>query len=323
VSDRPAEAGFSEESAHARVEQVPLGHLSIELGHLYMEDFAAGPEQLRRHFREVAPWVAAARRRMADRLGPGRTPRISTCFLIDDYFTQFSSPDVVIADLVAAAAESNLDIDYVARESGCAVADEVPVADLVLDRLVAEPPPGASGLRPNPQETGWLYNSDRLPGETAPPAMSGPQRWAPPTENGRNRHSIVVAVEIYSTVNGKRQWSCPYLAAVWQLLRLGMLRQNGRPVAVPEIAGERYPREWKRMPAVLQLKPKAPPFSAYRTTSVLASRFLNIEAAVRVVLSQFAADEAVQRLVAERAAGERIDLDADLLRRIGYVFPDS
>ena len=319
MSGRPAEAAFVEVSALPRVERVPLSHLSIELGHLYIEDFAAGPEQLRRHFREVAPWAAAARQQLADRLGPAR-PRVSTCFLIDDYFSTFADgPDKVIEELRSAAAEYDLTIDYVARESACATARDVPLAELVLDRIVADPPPGTGGLRPNPQESGWLYNSDRLPGESPPPAMSGLPEWTEPTENAKNRHSIVVAVEIFSETNGERLWSCPYLAAVWQLLRLGVLRHDGRPVAVPELAGESLPREWAQVPPVLQLNPKAAPFSAYRTLSVLAARFLKIEAAVQVVLSQVATDEEVQRQVAERAARDKFPLADDLLGRIEYV----
>jgi hypothetical protein len=55
----------------------------------------------------------------------------------------------VIGDLVAAAAEAGLEIDYVARESGCAVADGIDVATLVRQHLVAEPPEGttAAGRR--------------------------------------------------------------------------------------------------------------------------------------------------------------------------------
>ena len=53
---------FTEESATPRVRSVALSHLSIELGHLYMDDFKAGPQRLRGHFRRVAPWVRTAPR---------------------------------------------------------------------------------------------------------------------------------------------------------------------------------------------------------------------------------------------------------------------
>ncbi|WP_229073782.1 SCO2522 family protein [Actinoplanes sp. DH11] len=313
-------AHFTERSAQPRVEQLPLSHLSIELGHLYKEDFAAGIEQLRKHFAGVRPWAAAARERLGDSLPPGRPQRVSTCFLIDDYFDEFSSPDEVITDLVEAAGASGLTIDYVAREAGCAVAGDVRPAELVLDRLVADPPPGTDGLWPPPQESGWLTNGDRPPGSSAAPAMSSEHGFRPPTENAKNRHSIFLAVEIFSATGTGRQWSCPYLASVWQLLRLGMLRHDGRPVAPPQPRGDRLPRTWAEMPAVLRLNPQAHPFSAYRTTSVLARRFQNIEAAVGVVLSQVAADEEVQAQVRTRATGEGITLPDDLVQRIAYVF---
>ncbi|MBB2941676.1 hypothetical protein FB565_001380 [Actinoplanes lutulentus] len=314
------ETTFQERSAQPRVEQLPLAHVSIELGHLYMEDYAGGIEQLRRHFREVRPWVAAAHDRIAGVLGPGKSPRISTCFLVDDYFTTFSSPDEVIAQLVEAAGDNGLTIDYVAREAGCADAGDVRPAELVLDRLVADPQPGTDGVWPPPQDSGWLTNGDRPPGSSTQPAMSRRLGWQPPTENAKNRHSIFLAVEIFSEEPGGRQWSCPYLASVWQLLRLGMLRYEGRPVAPPQPVGDRLPSSWAEMPAILRLNPHAQPFSAYRTLSMLARRFQNIEAAVGVVLSQVNVDEEVRLQISKRAAGESFALPHDLVQRISYVF---
>ncbi|GLW32468.1 SCO2522 family protein [Actinoplanes regularis] len=315
------EARYEERSAQPRVEQLPLAHLSIELGHLYKEDFAGGIEQFRRHFLQVRPYVAAARERLADVLGPKRTPRVSTCFMIDDYFDTFDDPPAaVIGELVQAAGENDLTIDYIAREAGCARAGEVSPAELILDRLVADPPAGTDGVWPPPQESGWLTNGDRPPGTSSRPAMSSNTGWRPPVENARNRHSIFVAVEIFSEQDGGRLWSCPYLAAVWQLMRLGMLRHHGRPVAPPRQATDDLLASWAEMPAVLQLNAAAEPFTAYRTHSVLARRFLNIETAVGIVLSQVAVDEEVRLQVAKRAAGEGFALPEELVERIAYVF---
>jgi hypothetical protein len=74
------------------------------------------------------------------------------------------------------------------------------------------------------------------------------------------------------------------------------------------------------MPAVLRLNPDAQPFSAYRTLSVLARRFQNIEAAVGVVLSQVAVDEEVRQQIRARADDEGFALPEDLVQRISYVF---
>lgn len=57
TSETDTATTFRERAAERRVEGVALSHRSIELGHLYMEDFAAGPERLAAQFARVAPWA--------------------------------------------------------------------------------------------------------------------------------------------------------------------------------------------------------------------------------------------------------------------------
>jgi hypothetical protein len=314
------DAVFREASAQPRLESLPLSHLSIELGHLYMEDFSAGGERLRRHFADVAAWVETGRQVLAASLG-NRTPRVSTCFLVDDYFTRFSSPAELVPQILDAAGANGLTVDYIARESGCAQADGVPLATLVEARLVADPPPGSNGSRPPPAVTGWLSNGQRSPATAAAEAMNDVQPWSPPSQNAVNRHSIFVDVELWSEVGGDRTWSCAFLAAVWQLLRLGVLRNIGEVVAAPRVwEGTSFPTGWDDLPPVTRVNPTAAPFSAYRTLSVLAPRFLPVEHAVRTILSQVAVDAAVLDEVGERARREKIELPAELVDRIDYVF---
>lgn len=313
------EAEFREVAAEPKVESVSFAHLSIELGHLYMEDFAAGPDFLRRHFRQVAPWVRAARQSCVDELA-GRTARISTCFLVDDYFTRFSTPREIVSQLREAAQEAGLEIDYLARESGCAEADGVPLAQLVEGRLVAEPPPDTNGSRPPAAESGWLCNGERSPAADFGEAMEELRPWTPPLQSAANRHSIFLDVELWDDKDGERTWSCPFLAAVWQLLRLGMLRNDGRRVVTPRTCEGDFPEDWDQLPAVTQLNPRAASFSAYRTVNVLAPRFLPVEHAVRTILSQVAIDSRVARQAAERSAAEQLPLPAELVDRISYLF---
>ncbi|MEY7977941.1 hypothetical protein AB8O53_16675, partial [Streptomyces pilosus] len=82
------EAVFRETTAEPRTQSVPLAHLSLELGHFYMEDFEAGPDHLRRHLARVRPWAEAARAAAADRAG-GTRPRVRTGFHLDDDNTAF------------------------------------------------------------------------------------------------------------------------------------------------------------------------------------------------------------------------------------------
>ncbi|WP_239089477.1 SCO2522 family protein [Sphaerimonospora thailandensis] len=307
-------AMFGEVTAERRIAAAPLSHVSIELGHLYMEDFEAGPDRLRRMFRRVAPWAGAVRSTWEEQV-PGRRARVSTCFLIDDYFSRFSSPAELVPMVLEAAAESDLTIDYLARESACAEP-----AGLVEDRLVDDPPPGANGSRPPVKETGWLCNGMRSSQAGAVQAMGRAQRWAPPAQNAKRGHSIFVDVELWDETGPHRTWSCPFLAAVWQLLRLGLLRDGGRLPLRPELRPQAWPTDWDALSPIVQLGDHAPPFAAYTTMSVLSPRFLPVELAVRTILSQVAVDAEVLEQVAGRSEGEGIRLEEELVDRISYVF---
>jgi hypothetical protein len=310
---------FREETAEPRAESLPLSHVSVELGHLYMEDLAGGPAAIETMFAAVAPWAAAARDPRA--AGCDRPSiRASTCFLIDDYFSRFSSPAEVIPMVVSAAERQGLRIDYLARESACAQAEASSPAELMLARLVTEPVPGTTGSRPPLTETGWLTNGQRSPGTARSEAMARRGPWQPPLESARRRHSVFVDVELWDEREGRRTWSCAMLAAAWQLLRLGLLRDQGRAVAVPQDLAGPLPDSWDELPPVTRLNPAAAAFAAYTTLSALPPRFLPVELAVRTILSQFSGEPAVLAEVRSRAARDRMPLPAELVDRIRYVF---
>ncbi|MBK3626249.1 hypothetical protein JHN59_15630 [Streptomyces sp. MBT49] len=320
---------FRESSADPRTESVPFSHLSLELGHLYMEDFAEGPTRLRRHFAAVRPWVEAARAGLGP-LAPGRRPRISTCFLIDDYFSRLSTPAELIPPLLEAAAEAGLTIDYLARESGCAGSaadgsrhrDRAVLAESVLHRLVESPPPGSNGFRPPVGRTGWLTNGRRTPSQRTSAALDATGVWQPPSETEARGHSVFLDVELWNGPEDGRTWSCAFLAAVWQLVRLGLLRHNGAAVLTPvRWEDGTFPADWDALPPVLRLNPSATPFTAYATCSVLPSRFLPVEHAVRVILDQVHVEAEALAQVAERSAGEGFPVPAGVVDRTSYVFP--
>ncbi|MFE1437371.1 SCO2522 family protein [Streptomyces sp. NPDC058739] len=316
------EPSYRETGAEPRTESVPFSHLSLELGHLYMEDFTEGPDRLRRHFAAVRPWADAARRALDT-----RHPRISTCFLVDDYFSRLATPTELIPPLLTAAEEAGLTIDYLARESGCAAPDPArrggaPLAECVLDRLVESPPPGTTGYRPPVGRTGWLSNGRRSPSRRFTAALDTDDRWRPPAETLARGHSVFMDVELFDRAEDRRTWSCAFLAAVWQLVRLGLLRDSGRAVLtpVPWDTGT-FPDDWDALPPVIRLQPSAQPFTAYGTCSVLPSRFLPVEHAVRVVLDQVQIDPEALAQVARRSAAERHTVPAGVVERISYVFP--
>ena len=110
---------FLESTADFKVESLPLSHVSVEVGHLYMEDFADGESAVQRTFAAAAPWVKTAQTPQA--VGCDKNSvRVSTCFLIDDYFSRFSSPGRGDPDGACRGEREGLQIDYLARESACA-----------------------------------------------------------------------------------------------------------------------------------------------------------------------------------------------------------
>lgn len=310
---------FLESSADLKIESIPLSHVSIELGHLYMEDLAKGETAIRSTFAAVAPWVRAAQSPRA--IGCDKSAvRMSTCFLIDDYFSRFSSPAEVIPMVVSAAQSEGLRIDYLARESACARTRDSRPAELVLGRLVTEPVIGTTGGRPPLTETGWLTNGQRSPSISRGEAMTKPTAWQPPRESARRRHSIFVDIELWDDHEGRRTWSCAMLAAVWQLTRLGLLRDHGRPVLVPQDWTGSWPDSWDELPAITRLDHTAAAFAAYTTLSALSPRFLPVELAVRTILSQFACDATVLAEARARATRDGMRLPIELVDRIRYIF---
>jgi hypothetical protein len=310
---------FSERSAQPRVRALPLSHLSLELGHLYMEDIAAGPGRLDAIFTEVAPWARAARAAVR-----AARPRVSNCFLIDDYFSDLIGPDQVVPQIIAAAEQAEVPLDYLVREAGCAWTDgpagRVSPAELLVARLVEEPEPGTTGWRPSAAESGWLSNGRRSPAPAGDRAAMDVQDWAPPLQNSARRHSIFVDVQLWDDLGGRRTWSCPLLAATWQAMRLGLLRHNGEPVVEAADPPTEWPTSWSQLPTVVKLNPKAPPFAAYSSTSILSARFLPVELAVRTILGQVWTDETVAAQISERSRAEKLMLPAEPLDRIRYVF---
>jgi hypothetical protein len=224
--------------------------------------------------------------------------------------------------IVDAYAEAGVSIDYVARESACYHTGVIPLADLVLGQIVQDPPPGSDGSsRPDVHITGWLANGLRSPESVPRTAFSDPVPWEPPIQNAVTRHSVFIDVQLWDGPAEKRLWSCPYLAAIWQLLRLGALRYRGAPVVAPVLWTQDLPATWAEYPALVQTQPQAAEFSAYQTFSVLDHRFLSVEHAVRSILSQVVVDTAVEDYITSRACGERLVLPGLLIDRIGYAFP--
>lgn len=312
---------YHESSAEPVTRSAPLSHVSIELGHLYPEDLDAGDEVLQDLFARTTPWAEAVRRSLRVE---GRRKRVSTCFLVDDYFGDLPGPRELLPRILQAAQEAGVAIDYLAREAACArcpgETGEISPARTAVALLVDEPVPGTLGVRPSARECGWLCNGAR--GTSAEPvaAMELPGVWSPPAQSCARRHSIFVDVQLWSEDGQDRIWSCPLLAATWQLLRLGLLRHGGGLPLRPEPPPALWPEEWSRTPGILQINPQADPFCAYTTFSVLAPRFLPVETAVRTILEQVCHDPEALRQIDQRSRGEGFAVPVEVPDRVRYVF---
>ncbi|MFE5477111.1 SCO2522 family protein [Nocardia sp. NPDC056541] len=325
---------YREASEDSIIAPLPMAHLSIEIGHFRHEEILYDTDLVRAQFRRAVPLVAAFIESARIEFGPDT--RVSTCYLTDDYFQPRFEPAHVLGRLLSAAADAGLTIDYLARESACyqapvlagrvAVGAAVPVAEMVAARLIAQPEEEeiANGRRPPTTESGWLCNGRREQNGSSRPAMH-PQPYRPPQEYGRGEHSIFLDVELWHDRDTARRWSCQFLAAVWQLLRLGMLRYHGAPVVDPQLwpADRDWPDHWAALPPVMRLNPDAAPFTAYRTLSMLPKRYLLIESAVRVILDHLAPDDDVAALVAAQGSAEQVLVPAKVVERVGHLLLDG
>ncbi len=157
--------------------------------------------------------------------------------------------------------------------------------------------------------------------------------WEKPEEYGRRNHSVFLDAELWTEIEDRvsgqpspqRAWSCSFLASVWQLLRLGLLRSEGKAVARPYVWSEAddWPDDWSDMPTVIQVGPNAAPFAAYRAMSVLPNSYLPTEHAVRIVLNHLQLNATAAGQIADRAKAEGIDLPTSPANRLSHVFLDN
>jgi len=195
---------------------------------------------------------------------------------------------------------------------------------MIRSWIVAEPVPMTTGGRPPDVESGWLCNGRRSSEYDSKQAMQL-TTYRPSEELGRRVHSIFLDVEMWSESIGqdgsrRTRWSCPYLMSIWQLLRLGMVRYEGGPAVQPQPRGCSWSESWWEMPTVMQLNPKAAPFAAYQTLSILPQSYLNIDHAVRTILDRVHIDEELTEQILARGAREGVEIPRALTGRMQHVF---
>jgi hypothetical protein len=70
----------------------------------------------------------------------------------------------------------------------------------------------------------------------------------------------------------------------------------------------------------MQMNPRAAPFSAYRSVSILPQRYLPIENAIKLILGHLSLDEPITNQLVERGAQENLEIPRKVIDRISHVF---
>jgi hypothetical protein len=283
--------------------------VSIEVLHVYPAQ--STPEILARQAEREARWVETITGAL-DRRGRSW----SICMLIDDTNPRWD-PQEVEGRLHAAWAGTGLPLDHSVRETEC-----VRSIDRMVERFTGEVELALAGalgtaVRLPPidvvaERRRWLGNGE--PARPSTTRLGAAELDEEPGEadilptrfigwRGSRTHSIHLDVELWSTVGqGPPLWSCPMLAAWWQLLRLGAPHVDDEPLASP-LAGGR--------PLALH---------ARSSLTVLAPRLLEVEDAVRTILERVVLPE---DWLVEDPTRQGQPTAASHLDRIGYVFTNS
>lgn len=241
-------------------ESLPTADLSIEVWHAYAREFH-NPGQLEAMFKS-AKYLVSVCTNVAKQKDPAAT--VSTVFLFDDANIRSSTkPYKYLEKIQDASQAAGIEIDYVAREKsfakwGNAVIDTLQEKQIKDSFKVRRSPMGVADLRPH--------------------------GYGPSCKHTGSDHAecgLEISVPLYmDSINKKgyaaREWSCPLLASLWQLERLGRLSEPMTPVDV----SEQLPiqKRWHELPEVMQLNPDAAPFHAKEIMSILPNSFMNVEA---------------------------------------------
>ena len=292
-------------------------HLSAEVGHLYLHELRSTEgESAQIKYVEDRMWASAVALGPVIRTYLAHQKVVSTSVLIDDYFWTPGagpSPDD-LAELITGwrtrfRQAHGISIDFIVFESS--LADTVKT---LHRRIVSLPKEGAGSDAIDASALpSWISNGQENRPTSSPTDLAPKMGLSPRQEEGRTLrqtprpHAVRIDVELYSEKDGKRVWACPLLAAWWQLVRLGMLRDEGDVPIVP--------------PNTIDLSGGDRTLFAKRTLTALNPQFLEIEVAVRTILGQAALPDNWLKTLRD---GREIPGRLGHLDRIAYVFlPDK
>ena len=285
--------------------------LSVEIGHLYLRDLRS---------KKSNPTKYVEQRMLAGALAIGPTIRtyinhnkkVCTSVLIDDYFwSPGSGPSPEdLAELIASCRddflkELGISIDFIVFESS--LADTATTLHRNITPLpIKDAGSGGSGGSELPI---WISNGQKRRPASSHEDVLPTIGLLPRQEEDRTlsqspkEHAVRIEVELFSGGKDNRVWSCPMLAAWWQLVRLGMLRDEGDVPMIPA--------------RTIDFTEGEKTFFAKRTLTALDPQFLEIEVAVRTILDNTTLPDNWLKALRDR---EEFLKPREHLDRIAYVF---
>lgn len=285
--------------------------VSFEVAHLYLGDPAL--EETIDAYAEVAKaWAAPLIDTMR---AAGKI--VSVVVFLDDYSDstgKVHAADDVRPRAIKALAKRGIEVDYVALESECAKS-----ARLLTTQLDVPANEGAgSFVRPSTgcdvDASGEFvhYFDDKSLADFAIGRLYKLSKRSLP-----QRTDIGVRIRLHDPAGD--DFTCPAVAAWWQLIRLGAFagtsaaeaEQDGFTLS-PTIVGA-PDGTWRRQDAA--------PFMARRTVTLLAPIYLGVEHAVQVLLSNANLPERFRKSLGIGTQAQRPS--TVLNQRISYVFADS
>jgi hypothetical protein len=313
-----------------------FSEVSVEFAHVGSHEATRSPDgpdfsaAAAAHVDAALAWFAPERAKQQAGVG------CSTVILVDDYFGDPTVRERQAVAVLDACAERDVTVDHVVYESSCAA-----VADRVVGRIADDPRPGDGAAMTESlsdsaasRDSAWLSSLGRrrlAPGQGIPrrgdsgsllsrvaPAPGPDGDVQPVPHRGaksiRGYHEINLEVQLYDGAvgngGGEGKWSCPLLAACWQLLRLGVLQDGDGTPLQPALAELDHPA----------LSTDPAPFAGRATLTLLSPGMLQVEHAVRLILGRLElAPNAVRQL--RRSAEDEGRRPADVvLDRIAYGF---
>ena len=295
-----------------------FSELSVEVGHFYISDLHKENE-LGHNVERLIHQSMDAGMVAVTPIVKGYCKRdkwVSMTVLIDDYFlpeaSKLDGKDV--ADILReynsrADLDPDLHLDYIVFES--ALAESV---EMMLRNLIRPPRLGdGSSEGVGQHKEAWLSNGQTGRHEPSDAhssaldmALESKRNQKTYSSRSKHPHSLSIDVEMYQERDSsKPKWACPTLAAWWQLIRLGMLRDCEDAPYYPD--------------RTIVLNQDRSLF-AKRTLTALSPKFLEIEAAVRTILSQVSIPP---MWLKELTVGPAVPEQDEHLRRMSHIFVDE